>query len=122
MTALGIAHTRPDADPTLPDLADVLDLATVGGVPVEHATGLVVDGCAYNVRVIQEWASCGCQDGLHAFTKDNPFYGRSYWHQTLRDAETHRDERMQHWPAGRVAPHIVTQLVATSSVEEVKAR
>lgn len=124
MTALGIAHSRADADadPEAPTLADVLDLAVVGGVHVETITGLVVQGEAYTVHVRQEWSSCGCQDGLHTFSKDNPFYGRSYWHQAKRDAEAHRDERLQHWPADRMAPHVVTHLVATSSVEEVKAR
>lgn len=111
MTALGIAYSRADADAALPNLADVLDLATVGGVAVEHVTGLVVDGCAYNVRVIQEWAACGCRDGLHSFGKDDPWFARGHWHERRADATD---------LAAKVRGHVVTHLVATSSVEEVR--
>lgn len=113
MTTLGIAYSRADADPSLPNLADVLDLAVVGGTPVEHVTGLVVDGEAYTVHVRQEWAACGCRDGLHSFGKDDPWFARGHWHERRADAAE---------LAGKVRGHVVTHLVATSSVEEVKAR
>jgi hypothetical protein len=77
---------------------------------VEKMSGLVLDGEVYNVRVEQHWAPCGCRDGKHRFSRDG-WFGRAGWLDDREEAEKRKD---------RVRGHIVTRLVAATSLEVVQ--
>lgn len=70
MTTFAPGFTRPDADPEAPTLADVLDLAVVGGLvtreQVDAMTAVLDHGQAYDIdRTSAIPVSCACADGRH---------------------------------------------------------
>ena len=70
MTALGIAHSRADADTEAPTLADVLAIAIatrlVTREQVDAMTAVLDHGQAYDVeRTSKIPVSCACTDGRH---------------------------------------------------------
>ena len=81
--------------------------------------GLVHDGETYNATVRQMWGACRCDDGKCALIPlDDDF-----WRPTKRDAEdrvARMIERRGRWEKDAPLPHLVSQLVARTSVERVR--
>lgn len=123
--------TATEETPELhPDLSDVLrilnELATVAtmgrrgrqilfelahaGDHIEKLEGLVIRGEAHGVRWHQEWAPCGCRDGLHRFSRDG-WFGRSYWSS---------DKTWVLQKTARLKGHPVTRLLASTTTEVVQ--
>lgn len=85
MTALGISHSRTDADTDAPTLADVLDLAVIGGLvtreQVDAMTAVLDHGQAYDIdRTSVLPVSCRCTDGRHSGYRGDGTLHTAYVH------------------------------------------
>lgn len=102
---------RMAAVPRLGDEWTDLALAVTNAAEdAEMMSGLVADGEVYSVRWEQQWAPCGCKDDRHRFSRDG-WFGRAGWLDDRDEAEKRK---------GRVRGHLVTRLVAYTSMEMVK--
>lgn len=77
---------------------------------VDRFEGLVIEGEVYNVTWHQEWAACGCKDGLHSFSRDG-WFGRHYW--TM-------DKAWALQKSVKVKGHLVTRFLASTTTEVVR--
>lgn len=130
-----------ETTPLQPDLPDVLrilgelaHIPTMGrrgrqilfelahaGDHVEKFEGLVIEGEVYGITWRQEFAVCKCGDGKHEYRRDAP-HGRGHWHEARRDVDALLAvavNRWSSWEKHRPEPHMVTQVVATTSTEKV---
>lgn len=142
MTNLATDFHRADAEVERADLSDVLGMVAVLGTAVrlggefrrtaqaladaapdlEHMDGLVHDGEVYNATVRQMWGACRCADDLHDRSPSEQL-NIDFWRPTKRDAEervARMVERRGRWEKDGPVPHLVSHLVARTSVEVVR--
>lgn len=140
MTNNDPAFTRPDPEPTTPDLADVMGMVdrlgatsvmgrdgrrlalALSAVNVESLEGLVIDSEVYSITHRTEWATCRCGDGKHEERRDAP-PGRAAWQRVRREADASLALAIARWKWGARTspePHLVTHVVAVTSTEVVR--